>query len=1149
MKKLPAILLGSLCSLFILSFFINNSNDVKVIGYGTIKYNNKKISGVSLKILEKGKVVGRSVTGRSGIFGFSLDLNTEYDIIVAKEGYLKEIVHINTRVPDEVIAYGADISWDIDLTPYKIIPGLNKEEIKEPVANYFFDIDYWGFIEDKKYKEKVSPELSDLKENIEELKIIAGKSENQKADSLFTAKNYEEAIIAYNQVLEYNPDNKELEKKIKQTQKLLKKQISVNEGYEQAIKKADDLLAEDELDAANNYYQKALIYKPNETYPLDRLYEIDSLKSYWWIAKNNSYESAVLEADSLYNTENYEASKNTYLDALDIFPKKIYPKQMLNKIDSIIDLLESQKRALAQAHKDSIQAFLSEKKDKELKITDEKAHEDKVHQKKGEEIVAITESTSRKTDIKGTSNTETKKEESEQDKSSKEQIISVEDKEPVDTKEVIEEHAAKENDDTLKTSILTTQKAQESLKQLEMVLQEKINSDDKEGSSKILKEMGAVYQSEFQLGKALESYSRSLDITREVGNKEEEAEVLSDIATVLYDSGSYNDAIEHFEKSLEISEDIDDKEQTAKALTNIATVYENTYRYDEALDYLNRSLDIKLETKDKEGAGVVHKNMANIYYEQNNFEKAIQSLEKSLEIDKETDNKEEISATLNNLGATYYNMNDLDKAIEYYEKSLSAAQENNNLRDQSITLNNLGNINFNNKKYKAAIDYYERSIRIKEQISFREGIATSLHNIGNAYYELKDYEKALEYYDSSLKISEEINYREVIWKNYQAYAKTYAKLGNFRKAYDYYQKYTSSKYEAAGQAMQLVELREQYESSKVTVQTLKRELQKQNRIARYEAERNKREMQIIELEVANKLQQLKRQRIIIISFFIGSILILAFSVIITRQYRQKNKAYRIVAEQKKHITDGITYARRIQQAVLPPDKYIENILPDRFIINKPREVVGGDFYWAAKHYNKTVVAVADCTGHGVPGGFMSMLGIAILNEIISIERPLESHEILTHLRDRVIDALHQRDRLSEALDGMDISLLVYDPEKKEVQFSAAYHSLYLMRENQLKKIKGDRVPIGYHFKIKPFTSQTIKVKKGDMIYMSTDGYTDQIGEKTNERFMLSRFKEQLISVHDKPLNKQKEMLEQTLFSWKGNQEQTDDILVMGLKIT
>ncbi len=1168
MKKLPARIITLVLSIVLFSSHTNKPGESEIIGFGVIKHESKEVSGVSVKVLQHGKLIESMVTGRNLGYGFTLQFNSEYDIEVAKVGFLKEVIHINTAVSRDVLSFGDRILWEPDIYIYKIMPGLEIDEFEKPVARYVFDVELWRFVRDENYNKEVESMISDVLNKISKLKEEAYSSEKNKADSLYSARNYEEAIIAYKTAQQYNSEEKHPSSQIKSAKKLLRKQYSVEKGYEQAIRQADEFLSKNDYEKANNYYQKALIYKPKERYPFERLYEIDSVKSYYWIELNKNFDKYVATADSLFSDEDYDSSKLNYSQALALFPNREYPQRMLNKIDSIEIVKSIKESEIVQESPEEVVDSSDQKYLALITGADEKflAEEfeaaDKLYQK------ALLEKPGDKyaeRRLRRTGNRLDKETSSDQPVP----VESLSDEEISNTKTKVDESSSAkvtEDEPTFakategESALVETTKdepsfakasednAEKSLTQLKKALEANIETGDKNASSKILEEMGMFYQSEFDLNKALHSYNRSLELKRELGDKRGEAMALSNIASVMYDSGSYGSAIENFEQSLKLSEEINDKSKSSDILANIATVYENTYRYDEAIDNLKRSLEIKAELEDKEGTSETHKNIGNIYYEQNKFDLAIRELEKSLIIDEQLKNKDKMGATFNNLGAAYYSANQYDKAVDYYERSIEITEETNNQRDRSIALNNIGNISFDFSKFTKAIEYYEQSLEIKTDLSFNLGIATTLHNMGNAYFKLKKFDNAMEYYASSLQLAEDENFREVMWRNYEAFARTYAAMGNYKSAFEYFKKYTNSKFEIDVRTAQIVELREQYESSKIAVKTLKRELQKQNRLARYEAERNRKEMQIIELEMENKQQQVKKQRIAIVSFIIVSIIVLIFSVIITKQYRLKNKAFNIVADQKKHITDGISYAARIQNAVLPPEKYIQNIIPDRFIINKPRDVVGGDFYWAAKHFNKNVIAVADCTGHGVPGGFMSMLGIAILNEIISTEKPLEAHEILTQLRNRVVEALHQRHRLSETLDGMDITLVILDQEKKEIQFSAAYHSLYLIRNNHLEKIKGDRVPIGYHFMTKPFTSQTIQLQTGDMVYLATDGYTDQIGQKTHNRFMLSQFKDELIRIHDKPLEDQKGQLEKVLAEWQGSLEQTDDILVMGLRI-
>lgn len=1130
MKK--SIILFFSVVLFVLSSsHYSQPEQSNIVGFGVIKYNNHKISGVSVKVFHNNRLIENIITGRKVGYGFSLQFNTDYIIEIVKEGFLKQTILMDTRVSEEVLAYNDRILWEPDFIIYKIMPGLEWEEFHKPIANYVFDEELWGFYEDKNYQTSVASEFNEVITQLDSLKKEAYTSELSRADSLYNQQNFEEAIIAYTEAGKYNSEEKYNSSQIKGAKKLLKKQYSTDEGYTKALEKADGFFIVPDFDLATNYYQKALIYKPDELYALDKLYEIDSIRSYAWVNKVAEFDNHVSTADSLFNSNEFVLSEHSYVSALTIFPKKDYPQQMLAKIDSINKIEAEHQNKLAEALALKADSIIAATKTKEETQPDaERERKKRILINKSEKNISKPqEIIPNKKEIK-----------SQMDESPNtlevEEEVSQDENETISNQELVENIITEELD------------PRQNLMKLQEALKANIESGNKANSSVLLDEMGQIHQSENDLKKALQSYSQSLEIKREVGDTLGEIKVLNSIASVMYDSGQYYSAIQQFEESLELSDEINDEAQSSEILDNIAAVFENTFRFDEAIEKLEQSKEIKEKLGDKVGTSQIYKNIGNIYYEQNNFTQAVEELKKAVAIEADLENKDELGSSLNNLGAAYYSMKKYDKAEEYYEQALENSQENENLKDQSLTLNNIGNINFDLGNYTKAIDYYEQSLQLKTQLSFQEGMASSLHNLGNSYFAMEDYTKALEYFKSSQELAEKVSYHEIIWRNYEAFGRTYAALGNYKMAFENQQKYTRLKFESLRENNQLVELREEYESSRITVKNLRRELQKQSRIAKYEAERNRQEIEIIEKDIAINKQKLKRQRAIILSFVIVSLLILVFSLLMTKQYRQIKKAYQIVAEQKRNITEGISYAARIQKAVSPPELYVQSILPEHFILNHPCEVVGGDFYWVTKHFSKILVAVSDCTGHGVPGGFMSMLGVSLLNEILSSEKPLETHEILTQLRDRVVSALHQKGGDSESLDGMDITLIMIDPKTNIVQFSAAYHSLYVIRNNEFEKFKGDRIPIGFHFKHKPFTSQNIQLEKGNMIYMTSDGYTDQIGGPNQTRFMIGSFREQLLSVWQEPMDQQKELLIKNIEAWKGNLPQTDDVLVMGIRI-
>lgn len=256
-----------------------------------------------------------------------------------------------------------------------------------------------------------------------------------------------------------------------------------------------------------------------------------------------------------------------------------------------------------------------------------------------------------------------------------------------------------------------------------------------------------------------------------------------------------------------------------------------------------------------------------------------------------------------------------------------------------------------------------------------------------------------------------------------------------------------------------------------------------------------------------------------------------------------------ISEQKEEIMASIHYARRIQTAVLPPSKFISKILPDHFfILNKPRDIVSGDYYWMAQKGNKTIIAAADCTGHGVPGAFMSLLGVSFLNEVINKMDEIYANNILDKLRESVINALNQAGTEGITKDGMDLALCVLDLNTYELQFAGANNPLYLIRNKELIETKADKMPIGLYDENKPFTNNLFQLQKDDAFYIFSDGYPDQFGGPSGKKFMYKKMKELLVNIQDEKMSDQQKILEKTIEDWQGDLFQVDDMLIIGVKV-
>ena len=251
----------------------------------------------------------------------------------------------------------------------------------------------------------------------------------------------------------------------------------------------------------------------------------------------------------------------------------------------------------------------------------------------------------------------------------------------------------------------------------------------------------------------------------------------------------------------------------------------------------------------------------------------------------------------------------------------------------------------------------------------------------------------------------------------------------------------------------------------------------------------------------------------------------------------------------KQVTDSIHYAKRIQEAILPPNHLIEEVLPNSFVLYKPKDIVSGDFYWIERKNNLTYFAAVDCTGHGVPGAFMSLVGHNILKDIINHSSVIRPSEILDRLREGVVNTLRVDDSGRQAKDGMDMTLCTINYDTLELQYAAAFNPLYIIRDGELVLHPANKFPIGLFIGEKTnFDNHTVQLQKGDQIYIFSDGYADQFGGPKEKKFMIGNFRKLLTQISGLPVNEQKDKLDRILLEWQGEQEQVDDVLVIGVRV-
>jgi CheY-like chemotaxis protein len=548
-------------------------------------------------------------------------------------------------------------------------------------------------------------------------------------------------------------------------------------------------------------------------------------------------------------------------------------------------------------------------------------------------------------------------------------------------------------------------------------------------------------------------------------------------------------------------------------------------------------------------------------------------------------NKIEAANYLNKLAYLYWQNGMGMKSVDYFNRSLAINRELGNSNAEKTIYNNLGFIYSEYGDYHSAINNFKKSLEISRKQNKQWDIATGIVNISQALYELKDYKRSNSGLAEALEMGKELNDFQIINSCYELLYKNYEKLGDGDKSKEYFDLYLSLQKHLQKKELETMEARTREAEAKAFAKEIQltntkdtlNEVVKVNREIQLKNELLNKEKAIKDLALKeekariNALEARERVRKTTLRFAILLlVMVTLILVLIYIQYNQNKKANKLLHDknieiekqrdlanrQKQKITDSIQYAQRIQNAILPPKDFLDSLLGDYFVLYRPKDIVSGDFYWITQKEDILIFAAADCTGHGVPGGFMSMMGVAFLNEIvnkIAINRhisSLQADHILNELRTNVIRSLHQTGRRDEPKDGMDIALCIIDFERDMLQFAGARNPLYIIRKGELIQYSANRISVSYSHNVnQPFEKHEIRMDPDDALYVFTDGYCDQFGGDMNTKYGTASLKELLLSIYDKPMKEQKQILIRKHEEWKGERSQLDDILVIGLRYT
>jgi tetratricopeptide (TPR) repeat protein len=715
----------------------------------------------------------------------------------------------------------------------------------------------------------------------------------------------------------------------------------------------------------------------------------------------------------------------------------------------------------------------------------------------------------------------------------------------------------------------------------------------KKQMSGALNTQGGSYFIRSDYKKAIACYTERLKIDKEIGDKKEIAGSFNNIGSVYKSQGDYAKAIDYFIKSLNIKEEIGDKKGMANSFNNIGVTYSNQGDYVKAIDYYAKCLKIEEEAGNKKGMARAFNNIGLIYKNQDDYPKAIDYYTKSLKISEEIGYKQGVAAAFNNLGTIYSKQNDYNKAIDYFTKGLQIHEETGNKKGIAGCFNDIG-INYQKQgDYTKGNDYYAKSLKIYEEIGDKAGMTESFNNIGIIQNDQGNYLKALDFGKRSLALAREIgniittrDASHLLWE-------VNKKLGKFKESLEQYELYVSSRDSIESEANQKEVIRQEYKYSyekQAAADSVKNaEAAKvQNALLTAEQAEKKR------LKSESNRQKLENQNQQQQAYFLYGILGLAvlFGAFIFNRFKitqkqkgiieiqkteveqQKEKvdeAYEQLEEKNTEILDSINYAKRIQSAILPPDKLVKEYLQNSIILYKPKDIVAGDFYWMEPTKNGILFAAADCTGHGVPGAMVSVVCHNAMNRAVREYGLTDPGKILDKTREIVIQEFEKSE--DDVKDGMDIALCSL--KGNQLSYAGANNPLWIIpgsseRHAELIEVdvngpepilrstqndstgiietKATKQPIGKVDNPQPFTTHTFELQPNDVFYIFSDGYVDQFGGERGKKFKAKAFRELLLSIQQEPMDKQQELINEAFENWRGDLEQVDDVCIIGVKV-
>ncbi len=638
--------------------------------------------------------------------------------------------------------------------------------------------------------------------------------------------------------------------------------------------------------------------------------------------------------------------------------------------------------------------------------------------------------------------------------------------------------------------------------------------------------------------------ARGLELAKKYDLKNKMADIYTAVGTTFKNQDKLDTAEYCQKNALTIFTEIKHPKGISRALNNLGIIEKQRGNYGRSLEYYFQSLEPLNKEKDKADFARVYTNIGIVYKHLKNWEKAIEYQQLCISIYGELKDTVKMAKGMSNLGIVYKEQGKLTEAKETIKKALLyIVTKGGEKQSKGQLYETLGGIYQLEKDYHMAQDCYEKSIEIHKELGNREAVALCLSNEAKLFIAMGNYPKAKVKIDEAFTIANDLKHFKLLLDMYSTYSRYHIANKDFKSAYSYLEKFQK--------------LNDSVFTNGLSLQISDMEKKLQN-------EKRQKEIEMLKKNETIRDSELKRQKLITYGLGLFILIIVVLGFFIYKNLREKKKAYLllerknnevesqklIIEEKNKDIIDSIKYAERLQKTILPPMKIINEIVPDSFVFFKPKDIVSGDFYWIERTKEGVLFAVIDCTGHGVPGAMMSLVGNNLLNKIVKEKGICSPQKILNELLAELFLALRQDTEEIKANDGMDLTICLFNPLTNNLTYAGAFNPVLIARDSEIIELKTDKFSVGKYAYEHNFTykEQIFELKKNDVVYLSTDGYSDQFGGNKGKKLMRKNFYLLLQKISHLKKEEQILKIEENFNNWKGTYEQLDDITVFGFRV-